>query len=172
MNKEVNNESEYEFENEYEYVYETCSSDDDDSDVDTHINYNMCDKKNKFHVVLVKNIKKFKKYVKVNKIKGMNIIDMNEILLEEKLSLEQAKNSTYLKLVIMDKIKQSEIKNKDIYFIPYIPTFDFNKIKNHKSLTKHDFDLLYFFDDFESHHKEVILSNLDIFDNVQILKDY
>jgi hypothetical protein len=129
-----------------------------------------------FYLTLCKNRKKFYKYVKVNRIKNKVIIDI-------KLSLEENeiyddKYNDYFNLMIYTRIIQNLNKGKDIYYIPNFNNekLDIKEILNIKKILKEgtNFNILMFFDEFkdDTRIQNDVLTNIDIFDNTQILKDY
>ena len=129
----------------------------------------------RFFITFCKTKKKFKKYIKINKIKKSTIIDIKEILEAENISYEEYKE--YVNVIIYAKIKHSLQKNKDIYYVPNLENKDFKleellKIKN---LLKKDyeFNFILFFDDIKDETiTNDILTNIAFFDNSQIIKDY
>lgn len=134
-----------------------------------------------FYIVFVKNRKKLDKYIKINKIRNKIIIDIKQQLDDN--GLEDASEwKEYFNLIIYTKIRQTIRKNKDIYYIPNlnkINQLDINDIfqikENLESLGKKiNFNLLFFFEDFKDNQKlyENILSNISLFDAIQIIRDY
>lgn len=130
-----------------------------------------------FYVVFVKNRKKLDKYIKINKIRNKAIIDIKQQL--EDNGLEDGSDwREYFNLIIYTKITQTIRKNKDIYYIPNlnkIATLDIDDIFQIKeNLEKVNFNLLFFFEDFKDNQTlyENILSNISLFDAIQIIRDY
>ncbi len=128
-----------------------------------------------FFVVYSKTMKKFQKYVKVNKIRNKYVLDVKKIIQEEEL--ENDPDKKILKIIVFNKIQQAMEKNKDIYYIPNFddPEFSIVKLLNLKKiLENNNFNILVFYDEF---HKtpsiiEEAFENLSKFTNSQILKDY
>jgi len=131
-----------------------------------------------FYIVFVKNRKKLDKYIKINKIRSKTIIDIKQQL--EDHGLEDSNEwREYFNLIIYTKITQTIRKNKDIYYIPNlnkIKTLDIDDIFQIKEnlYAKVNFNLLFFFEDFKDDQKlyENILSNISLFDAIQIIRDY
>lgn len=129
----------------------------------------------RFFITFCKTKKKFKKYIKINKIKKSTIIDIKEILDSENITYDEYKE--YVNVIIYAKIKHSLQKNKDIYYVPNLDNKDFKleELFKIKSLLKdeYDFNLILFFDDIKDEKiTNDILTNLASFDNSQIIKDY
>ncbi len=85
----------------------------------------------------------------------------------------------YFNLIIYTKITQTIRKNKDVYYIPNlnkISTLEIDDIFQIKEnlIGKVNFNLLFFFEDFKDNQKlyENILSNISLFDAIQIIRDY
>ena len=127
-----------------------------------------------FFVVYVKQIKKFQKYVKVNKIRNKYIIDIKKISEEEGLDYDSER--TYLKILVFNKIQQAIEKNKDIYYIPdFDHDFSIEKLLNIKKiLNENDFNILIFYYEFRKDNDllQDALGNLTKFSNSQIIRDY
>jgi len=127
-----------------------------------------------FFVVYVKQIKKFQKYVKVNKIRNKYIIDIKKITEEEGLDYDSER--TYLKILVFNKIQQAIEKNKDIYYIPdFDHDFSIEKLLNIKKiLNENDFNILIFYNEFRKDNDllQDALGNLTKFSNSQIIRDY
>jgi len=129
-----------------------------------------------FYLTLCKNRKKFDKYVKVNRIKNKVIIDI-KLALEENDIFDDRYND-YFNLMIYTRITQSLNKGKDIYYIPNFDNekLDINEILKIKKILKEgtDFNVLMFFDEFkdDTRIQNDVLTNLAVFDNSQLLKDY
>jgi len=127
-----------------------------------------------FFVVYVKQIKKFQKYVKVNKIRNKYIIDIKKISEEEGLDYDSER--TYLKILVFNKIQQAIEKNKDIYYIPdFDHDFSIEKLLNIKKiLNENDFNILIFYNEFRKDNDllQDALGNLTKFSNSQIIRDY
>ena len=131
-----------------------------------------------FYIVFVKNRKKLDKYIKVNKVRNKTIIDIKQQLDDH--GLEDATEwREYFNLIIYTKITQTIRKNKDVYYIPNLSKInnleidDIFQIK--ENLTgKINFNLLFFFEDFKDNQKmyENLLSNISLFDAIQIIRDY
>ena len=131
-----------------------------------------------FYVVFVKNRKKLDKYIKINRIKSKTIIDIKQQLEEHGLE-PGTEYKDYFNLLIYTKIVQTFRKGKDVYYIPNISrisSMDIDEILQMKDMLKEriNFNLLFFFEDFKDNQKlnDVILSNITVFDAIQIIKDY
>ena len=131
-----------------------------------------------FYIVFVKNKKKLDKYVKINKIRNKTIIDIRQQLEDHGLD-DVNEWREYFNLIIYTKITQAIRKNKDVYYIPNLQKIcdididDIFQIKDNLS-EKINFNLLLFFEDFKDNQKlyENILSNISLFDAIQIIRDY
>ena len=127
-----------------------------------------------FFVVYVKQIKKFQKYIKVNRIRNKYIIDIKKISEEEGLDYDSER--TYLKILVFNKIQQAIEKNKDIYYIPdFNHDFSIDKLLNIKKiLNDSEFNILIFYNEFRKDNDilENVLGNLTKFSNSQIIRDY
>jgi len=129
-----------------------------------------------FYLVLCKNRKKIDKFMKINRIKNKVIIDIKLALEESDVS--DSRYVDYFNLMIYTRIVQSLNKGKNVYYIPNFSNekLDVNEILKIKNILKSDtnFNMLMFFDDFknETRIQNDILTNISIFDNTQILKDY
>ena len=131
-----------------------------------------------FYIVFVKNRKKLDKYIKINKIRNKTIIDIKQQLDDHGLD-EVTEWREYFNLIIYTKITQTIRKNKDVYYIPNIGKISLLEIDDlfqiKENLTgKINFNLLFFFEDFKDNQKlyENLLSNISLFDAIQIIKDY
>jgi len=129
-----------------------------------------------FFLVLCKNRKKFDKYVKINKIRKMHCIDIKKMCIEEGVSGAEAKTSDSFKLIVLKRFHLAIEKKKNIY---YIPNFDadsnqFNKYFNIKSIVEesHNFNLIFFHEDFTSGEAESLLDRIAEFSTSQILERY
>jgi hypothetical protein len=131
-----------------------------------------------FYVVFVKNRKKLDKYIKINRIRLKTIIDIKQQL--EEHGLEDSNDfREYFNLMIYTKIMQSAKKNKDVYYVhnlSKINTLEIDELLQIKDNLKEkiNFNLLFFFEDFKENEKlnNNILSNISLFDAIQIIKDY
>ena len=131
-----------------------------------------------FYIVFVKNRKKLDKYIKINRIRNKTIIDIKQQLDDN--GLEDATEwREYFNLIIYTKITQTIRKNKAVYYIPNlnkICTLEIDDIFQIKEnlVGKVNFNLLFFFEDFKDNQKlyENILSNISLFDAIQIIRDY
>ncbi len=131
----------------------------------------------KFYIVFVKNRKKFDKYVKINKVKNKVVIDIKQQLDEHGIeNLDDYKD--YFNLLIYTKIIQTFRKNRDVYYIPNLNKIklvgieDVLQIKENLGMN-HEFNLLLFFEDFkDSDNISSIISDMNIFDAIQIISDY
>jgi hypothetical protein len=129
-----------------------------------------------FYLVLCKNRKKIDKYMKVNRIKNKVIIDIKSAL--EENEIYDNKYDDYFNLMIYTRIIQSLNKGKDIYYIPNFSNekLDIKEILKIKKILKEGtfFNILMFFDEFKDDIRiqNDVLTNLSIFDNSQLLKDY
>lgn len=130
-----------------------------------------------FYVVFVRNRKKFEKYVKINRVRNKAIIDIKQQLDEHGIEdINEYKD--YFNLLIYTKIIQTFRKNRDIYYIPNTNNIknlnidDIIQIKENLG-ENHKFNLLLFFEDFkETKNINDIISNMSVFDAVQIISDY
>lgn len=133
-----------------------------------------------FFLVLCKTKNKIDKYIKINKIKKKEIINISKLLEELEMSYLEALKSDLFKIHIHKKITNAIKKKKDIYYIPHIDQITnsdkLNKVFNLKEALKnsHNFNLLYFYEDFKglTNEPEEVLNNIHEFDLTQILKDY
>lgn len=131
---------------------------------------------NSFYLTLCKNRKKADKYFKVNRVKNKVIIDI-KLALEEN-EIYDNKYNDYFNLMIYTRIIQSLNKGKDIYYIPNFQNekLDLNEILKIKKILKEgtNFNVLMFFDEFkdDTRIQNDVLTNIGIFDNTQLLKDY
>jgi len=129
-----------------------------------------------FYLVLCKNRKKIYKFMKINRIKNKDIVDI-KLALEESDASED-KYSDYFNLMIYTRIVHSLNKGKSVYYIPNFDNekLDINEILKIKKILKSgtNFNLLMFFDEFkdDSRIQNDIFTNISIFDNTQLLKDY
>jgi len=129
-----------------------------------------------FYIVMCKNRKKLDKYCKVNRLKNKVIIDIKSALEENEIF--DNKYNDYFNLMIYTRIVQSLNKGKDIYYIPNFQNekLDVNEILKIKKILKTDtnFNILMFFDEFKDDIRiqNDIFTNINMFDNSQILKDY
>lgn len=131
-----------------------------------------------FYIVFVKNRKKLDKYIKINKIRNKTIIDIKQQLDDH--GLEDVNEwKEYFNLIIYTKISQTIRKNKDVYYIPNTQKIinleidDIFQIKDNLDY-KVNFNLLFFYEDFKDNQKlfDNLLSNISLFDTIQIIKDY
>lgn len=129
-----------------------------------------------FFLVICKTRKKFDKYVKINKIKNKYIVDINKMIIEENIQYSEIASSNVFKLLILKKFNMAKDKKKDIYYIPAINNnVEINKFFNIKDIisSTHNFNLMYFYEDFENENKPTeLLNRINDFDISQILKDY
>lgn len=127
-----------------------------------------------FTCVYVKTIKKFQKFIKVNKIKNKYILDVKKMMQEE--NVDPNGDKIYLKILILNKVQKAIEKNKDIYYIPnFDDEFSIKKLLNLKKiLEKNNFNILVFHDEFEKtpHLLDEAFDHLSYFDNSQIIRDY
>ena len=131
-----------------------------------------------FYIVFVKNRKKLDKYIKINRIRNKTIIDIKQQLDDHGLE-DVTEWREYFNLIIYTKITQTIRKNKDVYYIPNlnkISTLEIDDIFQIKDnlVGKINFNLLFFFEDFKDNQKlyENLLSNISLFDAIQIIRDY
>ena len=131
-----------------------------------------------FYIVFVKNRKKLDKYIKINKVRNKTIIDIKQQLDDNGLD-DVSEWREYFNLLIYTKITQTIRKNKDVYYIPNLSKISNLEIDNifqiKENLTgKINFNLLFFFEDFKDNQKmyENLLSNISLFDAIQIIRDY
>lgn len=130
-----------------------------------------------FYVVFVKNRKKFDKYVKINRVRNKAIVDIKQQLDEHGIdNLNGYKD--YFNLLIYTKIIQTFKKDRDVYYIPNLNKIktlnidDVIQIKENLGMD-HKFNLLLFFEDFKDNENiGSIISNMSVFDAVQIISDY
>jgi len=131
---------------------------------------------NNFYLMLCKNRKKADKYFKVNRIKNKVIIDIKNAL-EENEIYDDSYND-YFNLMIYTRIIQSLNKGKDIYYIPNFQNekLDINEVFKIKKILKGgtNFNILMFFDEFkdDARIQNDVLTNINLFDSSQLLKDY
>lgn len=131
-----------------------------------------------FYIVFVKNRKKLDKYIKINRIRNKIIIDIRQQLDDHGVD-DLAEWKEYFNLIIYTKITQTIRKNKDIYYIPNlnnITSVDIDDIFQIKENLSGDinFNLLFFFEDFKEEQElyNNLLSNISLFDAIQIIRDY
>lgn len=131
-----------------------------------------------FYIVFVKNRKKLDKYIKINRIRNKVIIDIRQQLDDHGVdNISEWKE--YFNLIIYTKITQTIRKNKDIYYIPNLKKIteldieDIFQIKENLN-GKINFNLLFFFEDFKEEQElyKSLLSNISLFDAIQIIRDY
>lgn len=131
---------------------------------------------NSFFIVLCKSKKKVDKYMKVNRVKNKVIIDIKSVL--EENEIYDNKFDDYFNLMIYTRIIQSLNKGKDIYYIPNFSNdkLDICEMLKIKKILKEgtDFNILMFFDEFkeDTRIQNDVLTNISVFDNSQLLKDY
>jgi hypothetical protein len=131
---------------------------------------------NSFFIVLCKNKKKIDKYIKVNRVKNKVIIDIKNTL--EENEIYDNKFDDYFNLMIYTRIVQSLNKGKDIYYIPNFSNdkLDICELLKIKKILKEgiNFNILMFFDEFKEDIRiqNDVLTNINFFDNSQLLKDY
>lgn len=131
-----------------------------------------------FFISMVKTRKKLDKFFKVNKIRNKQIIDIKKIMEEEKIKLIDKESIAFFKILIWNKIKSCKEKRRDVYYIPNFSTseLDIKKLLKLKTTILEEgdnFNLLLFHQEFIGTNWLMdVLSNIDTFDNTQILKDY
>lgn len=129
-----------------------------------------------FYIVFCKQRKKFDKYVKINKVRSKVIVDIQQQLEEENLDYNKYKD--YFNLIVYTRIIHSLKKGKSIYYIPDFTNKDINikEIFKIKDILNFDikFNILLFYDEFKEDEKILndLLSNMNLFDTSQIIKDY
>lgn len=127
-----------------------------------------------FTCVYVKTIKKFQKFIKVNKIKNKYVLDIRKMMQEE--NVDPNGDKIYLKILILNKIEKAIEKDKDIFYIPnFDDDFSINKLLNIKKiLGKNNFNVLVFHDEFEKTPEilDEAFGHLSYFDKSQIVRDY
>lgn len=129
-----------------------------------------------FYLVLCIDNRKWKKYIKVNRIRNKVIIDIKTAL--EENDITDDKFSDYFNLLIYTRIIQALNKEKDVYYIPNFSNkkFDIKEIFKIKRILTGGtfFNILMFFDEFKDDIKfqNEVLTNITLFDNSQIIKDY
>ena len=131
-----------------------------------------------FYIVFDKNRKKLDKYIKINKIRNKTIIDIKQQLDDHGLE-DVTEWREYFNLIIYTKITQTIRKNKDVYYIPNLGKINVLEIDDifqikENLVGKINFNLLFFFEDFRENQKlyENLLSNISLFDAIQIIRDY
>lgn len=130
-----------------------------------------------FYLVLCKSRKKVDKYIKVNRISKKVIIDI-KLAMEENEIQEGDRYIDYFNLMIYTRITQALNKEKDVYYIPNFSNkkFDVKEIFKIKKILKEGtaFNILMFFDEFKDdvRFQNEVLTNITLFDNSQIIKDY
>lgn len=131
-----------------------------------------------FYIVFVKNRKKLDKYIKINKIRNKIIVDIKQQLEDHGLD-DGSEWREYFNLIIYTKVTQTIRKNKDVYYIPNLNKIEQLEIDDifqiKENLTgKINFNLLFFFEDFKNNQKlhDNLLSNISLFDSIQIIRDY
>jgi hypothetical protein len=131
-----------------------------------------------FFLVFCKTRKKLDKYFKINKIRNKQIIDIRKIIDEENINLNNKESQAFFKVLIWNKITTAKEKGKDVYYIPNFQNskLDVIKLLNINKTLKHsdtNFNLLLFFEEFSGTlWLNDIMSNLDIFENSQIIRNY
>lgn len=130
-----------------------------------------------FYLVFCKTRRKFDKYIKVNKIKNKVIIDVRKLIDEENIDISNDRYKKFVNVLIYKKIQLALEKKRDIYYIPNFDNknFEIEKLIKNKDLVRsNSYNLLLFHDEFERIPTFVnqAFSNIDKFDNCQILKDY
>jgi hypothetical protein len=127
----------------------------------------------RFIIAATSNKKKLDKFLKINKIRKKYVIDVKKIIQEEELEED---DRMYLKIIIFQRIKDSILKDRDIYYIPdFDDKFSIEKLLNLKKLLeKNSFDILLFHNDFKDKPEVIdsLFDNLHKFNSSQILKDY
>ena len=130
-----------------------------------------------FYLVLSKSKKKLDKYIKVNRIAKKVIIDVKLIMEENEIS-EDDKYLEYFNLMIYTRIIQALNKEKDVYYMPnfFNRKFDVKEVFKIQKILKEgtSFNVLMFFDEFKDdvRSQNEVLTNITIFENSQIIKDY
>jgi len=131
-----------------------------------------------FFLTFCKTRKKFDKYIKVNRIRNKAIIDIKNMIDEEKIDVNNPDSMYYFKVLVYRKIQTSIEKNKDIYYIPNFSSnvFKIESVFTLKTLLREDdkFNLLLFHDEFidEKNWIDYLLSNISNYNTSQIIKDY
>lgn len=129
-----------------------------------------------FHVVFCQNRKKFDKYAKINRVRNKVVIDIKAVIEEEDIRLEEYRQ--YFNLLVYTRIVHSLKRGRDIYYIPNFAseTFDVDHVHKMRSILPEGvgFNALIFFDDFKGDERleGAVTSGFDVFDAVQIIKDY
>lgn len=124
-----------------------------------------------FFLVLCKTRKKLDKYIKLNKISKKLIIDIKKIYESEEVN----GNINLFKIYILKYFSISKNKKRDIYYVPDFNNKNYKKLFNIKDVIgkTHNFNLLYFYEDFESHEQPYeVLNKIQDFDISQIIKDF
>ena len=127
-----------------------------------------------FTVVYVKTLKKFQKFIKVNKVRNKYILDVKKMMIEE--NVDPNGDKIYLKILILNKVMAAIEKRKDIYFIPnFDDEFSVGKLLNLREiLDDNSFNVLIFHDEFAK-SPEILneaFEYLSHFDSSQIIRDY
>lgn len=131
-----------------------------------------------FFLTFCKTRKKFDKYVKVNRIRNKVIIDVKNMIEEEKIDINNKDSMYYFKVLVYRKIQTSIEKEKDIYYIPnfYNKRFQIDNLLKLKTLLgpTDKFNLLLFHNEFLDNDMwlDFLLENISVFDASQIIKDY
>lgn len=129
-----------------------------------------------FYIVFCKQRKKFDKYIKINKVRSKVIIDIGQQLEEENLDYNKYKD--YFNLIVYTRIVHSLKKGKNIYYIPDFTNKNINikEIFKIKEILNFNikFNILLFYDEFKEDEQILndLLSNINLFDTSQIIKDY
>lgn len=129
-----------------------------------------------FHLCFVRSAKKITKYFKINKIRNKVIIDIKKILEEEKIDLSDKESAAFFKVIVYNKIKSANEKDRDVYYIPNFSSheLDVKKLILLKNIIDDaEFNLLCFHYEFVgTTWLSDLLDNIHMFDNTQILEDY
>jgi len=131
-----------------------------------------------FYITLIKQRRKFDKYIKINRVRNKIIVDINELMNDYEIENDSQKHKDYFNLMVYTRINHGLKRGKDIY---YIPDFSTNEIKIEqlfklKEMVEFDinFNVLLFYDEFID-DKEIlneVFDNLSNFNSSQIIKDY
>ncbi len=140
-----------------------------------------------FHLCFVRSAKKITKYFKINKIRNKVIIDIKKILEEEKIDLSNKESAAFFKVIVYNKIKSANEKDRDVYYIPNFSSHELdvkklmllknividNNLSTENNNSTNEFNLLCFHYEFVgTTWLSDLLDNIHLFDNTQILEDY
>ena len=131
-----------------------------------------------FFLTFCKTRKKFDKYVKINRIRNKVIVDIKNMIEEEKIDTANTDSMYYFKVLVFRKIQTSIEKDKDIYYIPNFTNqyFEVDSVLKLSQMLRpvDDFNLLLFHNEFleQQHWIDFLLDNIDNFSASQLIEDY